>query len=55
MSAENAAPGRRISWDVLRESADVRRLLACVASALGVDLMTGPSGSVTSPTSGLSG
>jgi branched-chain amino acid transport system permease protein len=39
----------------LRDSADLRRLFACVGGALVLAVMTGPSGSITSPLSGITG
>ena len=54
MTVENVERGRQISWASLRESADARRLFVCLAAGLVVALMTGPSGSVTSPTHGFS-
>ena len=48
--ATDTSPRRK-----LRHNTELRRLCACVAGALILAIMTGPSGSITAPLSGISG
>lgn len=52
MSATETPTG---TLERLRTNAEARRLFACVVGALVLAIMTGPSGSITSPLSGITG